>query len=143
MMAQASMADLGQKIMLIGLFVQLAFFGFFLVISIVFWKRTRSSPARYTLRYGKHSWYSLLMLLLTAAAVIILRCVYRIIEFGQGNTGYLATHEVFLYLFDAVPMLGVQIMFHVIHAGDVFPPNFAMRKVTDDESDTIRLHNMV
>ena len=143
MMAQANMADLGQKIMLIGLFVQLAFFGFFLVISIVFWKRTRSSPARHTLRYGKHSWYKLLMLLLAAAAIIILRCVFRIIEFGQGHTGYLATHEVFLYLFDAVPMLGVQIMFHIVHAGDVFPPNFIMQKLDDDDNDATHLQDRV
>ncbi|PMD36384.1 RTA1-domain-containing protein [Hyaloscypha variabilis F] len=143
MMAQANMADLGQKVMLIGLFVQLAFFGFFLIISLIFWKRTRSSSARHTLRYGKHSWYNLLMLLLAAATFIILRCVFRIIEFGQGHTGYLATHEVFLYMFDAVPMLGVQIMFHVIHAGDVFPPNFIMQKLDDDDNDTTHLQDRV
>ncbi|KAG4431805.1 hypothetical protein IFR05_012713 [Cadophora sp. M221] len=143
MMAQASMADLGQKIMLIGLFVQLAFFGLFLIVSIVFWNRTRSSPARYTLQYGKCTWYSLLMLLLATAAVIILRCVFRIIEFGQGHDGYLVTHEVFLYLFDAVPMLGVQTMFHLIHAGDVFPPSFAVQKLDDEESGTIQLRDRV
>ena len=83
------------------------------------------------------------MLLLVAATFIILRCVFRIIEFGQGHTGYLATHEVFLYLFDAVPMLGVQIMFHVIHAGDVFPPNLIMKKLDDDDSDTTHLQDRV
>ncbi|KAH7416724.1 RTA1 like protein-domain-containing protein [Cadophora sp. MPI-SDFR-AT-0126] len=140
MMAQESMVDLGQKVMLIGLFFQLAFFGLFLLISIIFWKRTRSSSARYTLRHGKRSWHSLLMLLLAAAAVIILRCIFRIIEFAQGHDGYVASHEVFLYLFDALPMLGVQVMFHVIHAGDVFPPNFnARRRLNDDESDGITL----
>jgi hypothetical protein len=46
MMAQADMADMGQKIMLVGLFVQLLFFGFFLVISFIFFVRLRSSPAR-------------------------------------------------------------------------------------------------
>ncbi|KAG4411841.1 hypothetical protein IFR04_015025 [Cadophora malorum] len=142
MMAQANMAGLGQKIMLIGLFVQLAFFGFFLVISLIFWRRTRSSSIRYTLRYGRHSWYNLLMLLLAAATLIILRCVFRIIEFGQGHTGYLASHEAFLYLFDAVPMLGVQIMFHLIHAGDVFPPNFNMQKL-DDDDDTTHLQDRI
>jgi hypothetical protein len=139
LMSQASQADMGQKIMLIGLFVQLAFFGIFLVISIIFWKRMRNSAVRYTLRYGKHSWHSLLLLLLGAALIIILRCVFRIIEFAQGHTGYLATHEVFLYLFDACPMLGVQIMFHVIHAGDVFPPHFALRKIVNDDMEGLDL----
>lgn len=76
LMSQASQADMGQKIMLIGLFVQLAFFGLFLVISIIFWKRMRNSAVRYTLHYGKHSWHSLLLLLLGAAVIIILRCVF-------------------------------------------------------------------
>jgi magnesium-transporting ATPase (P-type) len=143
MMSQASMVDVGQKLMLIGLFVQLAFFGLFLVISIVFRKRMRSTPARYTLRPGKHSWYTLLLLLLAAAAIIILRCVFRIIEFGQGHDGYLASHEAFLYLFDALPMLGVQIMFHVIHAGDVFPLNFTMGKRLDGDSDQMELNERV
>ena len=136
MMAQANMANLGQKIMLIGLFVQLAFFAIFLAISIVFWKRMRSSPARYTIPiYGKHTWHSLLMLLLASAVIIICRCVFRIIEFAQGSTGYVASHEVFVYLFDALPMLGVQVMFHTVHAGDVFPSNVTMRKFVDGESD--------
>jgi len=132
-MAQTNMANLEQKIMLIGLFVQLAFFGFFLVISINFWKRTRSSSARYILRYRKYSWYNLLMLLLAATTFIVLRCVFRIIKFGQGHTGYFVTYEVFLYLFDVVFILSVQIIFHVIHAGDVFPPNFIIKKIGDDD----------
>ncbi|PVH68551.1 RTA1 like protein [Cadophora sp. DSE1049] len=143
MMAQASMTDLGQKIMVIGLFVQLTFFGFFLIISLIFWKRTRSLSARFTPRYGKDSWQSLLLLLLAAAAIIIIRCVFRIIEFGQGHDGYLANHEAFMYLFDALPMLGVQIMFHVIHAGDVFPRNFTAPKPLDDDSDDIALKERV
>jgi hypothetical protein len=138
MMAQASMTDMGQHIMLIGLFVQLAFFGIFLVVSLIFWKRMRSSPARYTIpTYGKHTWVGLLKLLFVAAAVIILRCIYRIIEFGQGHGGYLASHEVFMYIFDALPMFFVQTMMHVIHGGDVFPPNFSMgKRLPDNQSDS-------
>lgn len=136
MMAQASMSNMGQKIMIIGLFVQLAFFGFFLIVSLIFWKRMRSSPARYAIPlYGKHSWMALLKLLFAAAAIIILRCVFRIIEFSQGHSGYLASHEVYMYIFDALPMFLVQAMFHIIHAGEVFPSNFAMEKLTDNENE--------
>jgi hypothetical protein len=135
MMAQASMAKLGQKIMLIGLFIQLMFFGFFLSVSLVFWKRMQSSAKLYTIpKYGKHTWQALLKFLLGAAVIIILRCVYRVIEFAQGNDGYLATHEVYMYLFDSAPMLVVQMMFHFVHAGDVFPPGIDLRKSNDDEN---------
>lgn len=138
MMAQVSMADLGQKLMLVGLFVQLFFFVFFLVISIVFWIRTRHSPARYTMGEGRNSWYALLMLLLGAAVVIIFRCLFRIFEFAQGHDGYLASHEVYLYLFDALPMAGVQIVLHFIHAKDVFAAGSATQK-SDDDCDRTEL----
>ena len=136
MMVQSSMANIGQKVMMFGLFVQLAFFGFFLIVALIFFKRMRSSPARYDiLSYGKHTWAGLLKLLFAAAVIIILRCVFRIIEFNQGYSGYLASHEIFLYIFDALPMLLVQAMFHLVHAGDVLPPNFVMSKLEDNASE--------
>ncbi|PVH86718.1 RTA1 like protein [Cadophora sp. DSE1049] len=118
------MANTGQKVILFGLFVQLAFFGFFLFVALIFYKRMQSSPARYTIpSYGKHTWVQLIKLLFAAAAIIILRCIFRVIEFGQGHSGYLATHEVYMYIFDALPMFLVQAMFHLVHAGDVMPAN--------------------
>ncbi|KAL5321395.1 hypothetical protein ACEPPN_009353 [Leptodophora sp. 'Broadleaf-Isolate-01'] len=143
MMAQSSMADMGQKIILGGLFVQLLFFGFFLIVSLIFYKRMRSSPARFTIpAYGTRTWVALLKLLFAAAALIILRCIFRVVEFGQGHDGYLASHEVYMYLFDAFPMFVVQAMFHFVHAGDVFPPNFAMGKLANDsKGDDIFLQN--
>lgn len=136
MMVQSSMEKTGQKAMLFGLFVQLAFFGFFLIVALIFFKRMRSSPARYTIpSYGKHTWVQLLKLLFVAAVIIILRCVFRIVEFSQGHTGYLASHEVYMYIFDALPMFLVQAMFHLVHAGDVLPPNFAIGKQEDTASE--------
>lgn len=129
MMAQAGSADLGQKVILVGLFVQLIMFGFFFIVSIVFWRRVRATSAYYTTpQTGKYSWEALLKLMMAAAVIIILRCVFRMIEFGQGHGGYLVSHEVFMYIFDAVPMLIVQVMFHFYHAGDVFPQNAVHRK---------------
>ncbi|KAL1654077.1 Lipid-translocating exporter-like protein rta1 [Didymella pomorum] len=121
MMAQASMADMGQKIMLIGLFVQLLFLGFFLSISLIFWKRMLRSSKQYAVpQYGKHSWDALLKMVLAAAVIIILRCVFRVIEFAQGHSGYLVSHEIYMYIFDAAPMLVVQIMMHFVYAAEVF-----------------------
>ncbi|OOQ81746.1 putative RTA1 domain protein [Penicillium brasilianum] len=134
MMAQASMSSLGQKIMLLGLFVQLLFFGFFLTISLVFWKRMQSSAKLYTVpREGKHTWKALIKLLFGAAFIIILRCIYRIIEFAQGTEGYFSTHEIYMYIFDAAPMFVVQAMFHCVHAGDVFPSSIAAPLEGDNE----------
>lgn len=140
MMAEPTMANVGQKIMLIGLFVQLLFFGFFLVISLIFWKRMRSSPKSYMIpQHGKYTWSALLKMLLVAAAIVILRCVFRVIEFAQGTEGAIPTHEVYMYIFDAAPMFLVQILFHVIHAGDVFPHEF-VPSVSADNGSYINLY---
>jgi hypothetical protein len=134
MMAQAGMAKLGQTLMLIGLFIQLFFFGFFLIISLMFWKRmSGSSKALSIPQYGKYSWLALLKLLLCAAVIIILRCVFRVIEFSQGHDGYLASHEVYMYLFDTAPMFAVQVMFHLVHAADIFGTG-TVGKLADNES---------
>jgi len=66
-------------------------------------------------------------------AIIILRCIFRAIEFGQGHDGYLASHEVYMYTLDTVPMLAVQVMFHFVHAVGVFGPGLSGR-LADDES---------
>lgn len=132
MMAQASNAKLGQKVILVGLFAQLLFFGFFLVIAFIFRARMAKSPKTIS-SYGKHSWNGLLTLLI-AAVLIILRCIYRVAELAMGSDGFLMGHEVFMYVADAGPMFLVQAMFNVIHAGDVFPEIFVTGKLADSES---------
>ncbi|KZM23608.1 response to stress [Ascochyta rabiei] len=111
--------------MLLGLFVQLLFLGFFLgfflCISLVFWQRMSKSSKQYAiLQYGKHTWDQLLKMVVLAAVIIILRCIFHVIEFAQGHSGYLVSHEIFIYIFDAAPMLVVQSMMHFVYAAKVF-----------------------
>jgi hypothetical protein len=135
MISQAGHQKLGKNVVLTGLFCQLLFFGFFLTIAIIFYLRMAKSSIRYVIpKYGKHSWRSLLVLLLVAAVVIIVRCVYRIINFSGSAMGYLMTHEVFMYIGDTVPMFAVQTMFLFIHAGDVFAKGGMAKDESSDES---------
>lgn len=121
MMADVNRANTGQKIILLGLFVQLLFLGFFLGVSLVFWRRMSKSPRRHAVpQYGKHTWDQLLKMVVGAAIIIILRCIFRVVEFAQGHGGYLVSHEVYIYIFDAAPMLIVQVMLHFVYAAEVF-----------------------
>jgi hypothetical protein len=98
MVGQAGKEDLGEKILLMGLGLQLLCLGFFLIIAIVFDRRMPSSPMRYTIPlYGKHNWRKPLLLLLAAAVLIIARCVY---QFSAGRNGYLVTHEISIVIGD-------------------------------------------
>jgi hypothetical protein len=115
MMAISSMARMGQIITIAGLFIQLAFFGAFLTISIIFGRRVQQTKtALRGLPYG-----TLLYILFAVSGLIIVRCLYRIIEFCQGNDGYLMKHEAFMYVFDTIPMFAVQAVFHFYHPGKV------------------------
>lgn len=37
----------------------------------------------------------------------------------MGNNGYLLRHEYFLYVFDATLMLGVMVLFNIVHPSEV------------------------
>lgn len=43
--------------------------------------------------------------MMISCAGILVRSAFRIAEFSQGYRGYLATHEAYFYLLDALPLL--------------------------------------
>ncbi|PVI01010.1 hypothetical protein DM02DRAFT_642118 [Periconia macrospinosa] len=54
-----------------------------------------------------------------ASALILIRSVFRLIEYAQGNVGYLISHEVFLYFFDSTLMLATMILIAWIHPSEI------------------------
>lgn len=50
-----------------------------------------------------------------ATSLMILRSIVRSAEFLQGTDGFVISHEVFIYVFDAVPMWAVMAIFLAIH----------------------------
>ena len=40
-------------------------------------------------------------------------------EYLQGFSGYLLSHDIYLYIFDAVLMFCVMVMFNVVHPSEV------------------------
>ena len=133
MIARAEHQDLGKKVVLTGLFCQLLFFGFFLIIAVIFDRRMASSSIRFSIpKYGKQTWRSL-FLLFVAAVIIIGRCFYRIGSFSGGSKGTLMSHEVRMCFRDSAPMFIVQTMFLFVHAGNMFPKTGIMKDARLDE----------
>ena len=114
----ASKSDLGSNIVLIGLIIQLIFFFFFIFLTWVFHVRTRD----WEVESQEGDWRRLLKALEISSVLIFIRSMYRVIEYAQGFTGYLITHEVYLYVLDALMMLLVQLLFNLVHPGPVFNP---------------------
>ncbi|KIW97800.1 uncharacterized protein Z519_01384 [Cladophialophora bantiana CBS 173.52] len=59
----------------------------------------------------------LLRLLYITLALIIIRNIYRLVEFGTGANSPTVTHEWFAYVFDAVPMFFALLVLNIFYPG--------------------------
>lgn len=62
-----------------------------------------------------------LMTLYACGVLILIRCIYRSAEYFQGAEGYLALHEVYYYVLDALAILSMLVMLNIFHPGKFFP----------------------
>jgi hypothetical protein len=109
-------ASQGKKVILVGLFAQIFFFSFFLLNTFVFWFRMHlmPTPASKGVPWQRH-----MITLFAASAFILGRCIFRVIEYIEGKSGNLMSHEVYLYVLDAGFMLVVMTIFHIFHPSEV------------------------
>jgi RTA1 like protein len=98
--------------------VQLLFFGFFMVVSVVFYWRLNRKPTRRS-KSGEVAWRPHMWLLFTASLLIWIRLVFRVVEYVQGPDGYLLSHEIYMYIFDAILMAAVVLLFNVVHPSQI------------------------
>ena len=102
-------SQLGQNIIVGGLVFQIVAFGLFCLTALVF-----------NLRFRKHGdtehcnqipWQSILIMLYLTSAFIMIRNVFRAVEYAMGQTGYLLSHEWPTYVFDGVLMFLTMVVF--------------------------------
>jgi hypothetical protein len=112
-------AEQGVFIVKIGLGIQLAAFGLFLIMAVVLHIRLRSGPTavseRPHVRWEKH-----MFALYAVSVLIIARSLFRLIEFTQGPDGQILKTEWMMYAFDASLLLASTLYFAVIHPGKLF-----------------------
>ncbi|GJC86085.1 protein RTM1 [Colletotrichum liriopes] len=106
--------DTGEKIIIGGLFVQIVVFGFFVFVSVLFHHRFTKRPAPQSTQHV-FPWRRDLLVLYTVSTIILIRSIFRVVEYLQGNGGYLISHEIFLYIFDAVLMAIVMVIFLIFY----------------------------
>ncbi|KAF5534278.1 RTA1 like [Fusarium napiforme] len=110
--------NLGEKLIVVGLFVQIVFFGCFVITAAMFHLRLRRNPTQKVIT-DKPPYLRHLMALYITSILIFIRSLVRVIEFIQGFDGYIISHEIFIYLFDAVPMLAVMLIMNWIHPSEI------------------------
>lgn len=124
--------NLGQNIITAGLVIQVLFFGIFIIVSSIFHYRIIRYPTNRSLSV-QVPWQKYLMVLYAASVFIMVRSIFRIIEYVQGNAGYLLSHEVFLYVFDATLMFLTMLLFNCLH-----PSRIIMRGDRDTEDNFVQ-----
>ncbi|GIC93665.1 RTA1 domain-containing protein [Aspergillus udagawae] len=108
----------GEHIIVVGLFVQIFFFGFFIITASHFYWKLKKYPipraCTSDIPWSKH-----LHVLYLASFLIMIRSVFRLAEYIQGNNGYLLHYEIYLYIFDAVLMFITMVTFNVVHPCEI------------------------
>ncbi|KAJ7618008.1 RTA1 like protein-domain-containing protein [Roridomyces roridus] len=121
-----STANIGTKVVITGLSLQLASFGLFVLTLLIFGLRIRSQfPEVWkTTSMGKSfiggaDWRVLYCTMCLTCIGILIRSAFRIVEFAGGYNGRVATHEVYFYTLDSLPLWIVMSFYCVI-----WPPRF-------------------
>ncbi|KAI9150325.1 Protein RTA1 [Paramyrothecium foliicola] len=106
MMAAGDNPKPGEAAVIVGLIIQILFFGLFVVAAVIFHRRFIS----YSISAGASpmndfGWEAMMNMLYATSGLILVRCIFRVIEYIGGSDGYLLSNEWPLYIFDAVLMV--------------------------------------
>ncbi|KAL4912854.1 RTA-like protein [Aspergillus aurantiobrunneus] len=130
--------ELGENITIGGLAVQLAFFSVFMVTCGIFHYRVRENPTRQVqMLAGRRtqSWETVLVGLYSASVLILVRSIFRMVEYIQGNDGYLISHEAFMYVFDSALMFFCMVVMNVCHPSMILAGSTKERDVELSEAE--------
>jgi hypothetical protein len=108
----------GENMIVGGLLIQIFFFGFFMIVTVVFHMRIRSRPTSRSLVLNT-PWEKLICILYASSLFILVRSVFRVAEYVVGKEGALQAEEYWIYIFDATLMSFVAILFNIFHPSQV------------------------
>ncbi|KZL78484.1 RTA1 domain-containing protein [Colletotrichum tofieldiae] len=136
LMVKDGSQDMGQNLIVAGLVIQIVLFGIFWVTAILFHVRLSNYPTEASAS-GNSPWRSGLWMLYSVSAFIMVRSVFRLIEYLLGSDGYPLQNEWTLYVFDAMLMFFVMVAF-----GYRFPAAFQIRKGGSQSASDVENHDM-
>ena len=103
---------MGQNIILGGLFLQIIIFGLFVLVSMIFHIRLRKQPTQASYA-GDVKWQKMLWVLYAVSAIIMVRNIFRVVEYIGGHNGPLLKVEWPIYVFDALLMAATMAVWFV------------------------------
>ncbi|CAG8060038.1 unnamed protein product [Penicillium olsonii] len=120
MMATSSLTNIGQAVVIAGLVLQVLSFCLFIVTAYVFQRRIREHPTPEAFE-GCVPWKQHLNSLYVISGLILVRSIFRVIEYAMGNEGYPLSNEWMLYIFDSVPMIIAMVIFAIWYPSELQP----------------------
>ncbi|RSM01349.1 hypothetical protein CEP52_008630 [Fusarium oligoseptatum] len=108
----------GQSIIIVGLAVQLYFFAFFITVLHIFHRRINKNPTDKSLSVTT-PWKRFIFVLYAASGFIMVRSIFRIVEYITGTNGPLQSTEIYIYVFDASLIFITTALFNIFHPGRV------------------------
>ncbi|KAK5724624.1 hypothetical protein LTR15_004670 [Elasticomyces elasticus] len=135
-----SSINTGQTLVVAGLFVQVVFFGLFLIAAGLFHFRILQMPT--TKSYELAWWKKHMLSLYVVSGLIFVRSIVRVVEYLQGFDGYIMTHEAFIYVFDATLMIIAVVIMNVIHPGEVAKEVRAAKSGRLEDKDGVGMNLM-
>lgn len=116
--AVPSLATIGNDIIIASLILQLVWFGFFVVIACMFHRAMSLVPTPAACR-PEVRWKNYLYTLYIVSILVMIRSLFRAIEFIEGSTSSIQKSEAYFYIFDALLMLSAVLYLHWKHLSEV------------------------
>jgi hypothetical protein len=113
---------LAENVIIAGLAIQLVIFGLFAVTTIIFHVRMRRRPEGVD-PAANPLWKTTMAMMYGVSVLVMVRSVFRVIEYTVGGNGYLLQHEWPLYVFDAALMFITMVLY-----GWYYPGNLRIKK---------------
>ncbi|KAK4038305.1 protein RTA1 [Parachaetomium inaequale] len=110
--------NMGKYIIIGGLAVQLVFFGLFILATVLFHVRITREPTTRSLSVTA-PWRQFILVLYATNALIMIRSIFRTVEYAMGRDGPLMQKEVYLFAFDSALMFLVPAIFLYWHPSQI------------------------
>lgn len=107
-----SVAEIGRGIVIASLLIQFGIFGFFAYSAVSFHQKIRRNPTP-DCQDPSIPWEQGLHMIYGISAMIMVRSIFRVIEFIAGTDSYLFNQEWTIYIFDTILMFFVMVIFVV------------------------------
>lgn len=108
----------GENVIIGGLAVQLIGFSVFVIVASIFHVRMVRQPTAASKTVAV-PWQRFMFVLYAVSALILVRSLFRAIEYGQGFGGSLQHSEGWLYGFDATLMFIAMVLLNVFHPSKI------------------------